>query len=270
MPPRLRLRLRLRRRPALILIFTASEKHPSRVPLCTRALGSSRAPRPERKKFSKTASGATVEHVEATVILDQRQDQHKKKNIRVTEIPYASTRITRKKYRTTPAVPKGHRLLRSPTVCRVFSQSVTRRSASAPLKKTLFLLKRPNRLFRVGHVERTPVSTRPLLGARTRSQAKMSTTDEDPDKVVKNSWTPEVRSIHAPSRSPRARCFRRAWTVKSQGGYFAFAAASGGGSPARRLALDRDRDPEIRASRAPRSPPPTPIAGGRVATRANR
>ena len=33
----------------------------------------------------------------------------KKKNIRVTEIPYASTRNTRKKYRTTPAVPKGHR-----------------------------------------------------------------------------------------------------------------------------------------------------------------
>ena len=30
-------------------------------------------------RFSKTASGATVEHVEATVILDQRQDQHKKK-----------------------------------------------------------------------------------------------------------------------------------------------------------------------------------------------
>ena len=194
----------------------------------------------------------------------------KKKNIRVTEIPYASTRNTRKKYRTTPAVPKGHRLLRSPTVCRVFSQSVTRRSASAPLKKTLFLLKRPNRLFRVGHVERTPVSTRPLLGARTRSQAKMSTTDEDPDKVVKNSWTPEVRSIHAPSRSPRARCFRRAWTVKSQGGYFAFAAASGGGSPARRFALDRDRDPEIRISRASRSLSPSPNAGGRVASRANQ
>jgi hypothetical protein len=251
-PPRLR--LRLRRRPSLILIFTASEKHLSRPSLYSRSGLVARASasreknhRPEPNCFDPSRD-ALLTQLTATdsnrcrrafrfrnrlgnrvgAILENcfwrdgrtrgsdgyfgsaTRSAQKKRIFCVTEIPYASTRNTRKKYRTTPAVPKGHRLLRSPTVCRAFSQSVTRRSASAPLKKTLFLLKRPNRLFRVGHVERTPVSTRPLLGARTRSQAKMSTTDEDPDKVVKNSWTPEVRSIHAPSRSPRARCFRRA------------------------------------------------------------
>ena len=135
----MRLRLRLRRRPSLILIFTASEKHPSRVPLCTRALGSSRAPRPREKNSRKPLLARRSNTWKRRLFWISDKISTKKKNIRVTEIPYASTRNTRKKYRTTPAVPKGHRLLRSPTVCRVFSQFVTRRSASAPLIKTLFL-----------------------------------------------------------------------------------------------------------------------------------
>ena len=122
-------------------------------------------------------------------------------------------------------------------------------------------------------VKSDPVCRRTLFGARGRGRGRtMSTTDEDPDKMVKNSWTPEVRSFMPTRVSPARDSFRRAWrTVKSLGGYFAFAAASGGGSPARRfaqrsIAIETPKS----ASRVSRSPPPSPNAGGRVASRANR
>ena len=95
--------------------------------------------------------------------------------------------------------PKGRIFRQLPRFIRGSVTGVYNSRPSVPLKNHYIPLRSDL------SVKSDPVCRRGHCSARGRGRGRtMSTTDEDPDKMVKNSWTPEVRSL-MPSRVPPAR-----------------------------------------------------------------
>ena len=94
--------------------------------------------------------------------------------------------------------PKGRIFRQLPRFIRGSVTGVYNSRPSVPLKNYIPLRSDLS-------VKSDPVCRRGHCSARGRGRGRtMSTTDEDPDKMVKNSWTPEVRSL-MPSRVSPAR-----------------------------------------------------------------
>ena len=98
----------------------------------------------------------------------------------------------------TERFPKGRIFRQLPRFIRGSVTGVYNSRPSVPLKNYIPLRSDLS-------VKSDPVCRRGHCSARGRGRGRtMSTTDEDPDKMVKNSWTPEVRSF-MPSRVSPAR-----------------------------------------------------------------